>query len=168
LLERVATSADHLLAMPGFHGLQNIHPLIVHFPIALLSAALLVFWLSWLARHEAWGWTGLWLLGLGTLSALVAVWTGLQAGNGVMIAPSVREHILEHHEHYMLTILALSIILTAWAWLARPLPRRGRIGFLVLMLLMVAILVKGADYGGWMVFGYNAGGSLPQPIEFSQ
>jgi hypothetical protein len=39
---------------------------------------------------------------------------------------------------------------------------------MLLMLLMAAILVKGADYGGWMVFGYNAGGSLPQPIEFSQ
>jgi hypothetical protein len=28
--------------------------------------------------------------------------------------------------------------------------------------------VKGADYGGWMVYRYNAGGSLPQPIEFSE
>jgi hypothetical protein len=46
-------------------------------------------------------------------------------------------------------------------------PRVGRAGFLLLLLAMTAILVRGADYGGWMVFGYNAGGSLPQPVEFS-
>jgi uncharacterized membrane protein len=154
--------------MPGFGGLQNIHPLIVHFPIALLSSALLVFWFSWVAHRESWAWTGLWLLGLGTLGAIVAVWTGLGAADGVMIAPSVRERILEHHKHYMLTVLVFSIVLTVWAWLTRPMPQRGRIGFMLLMLLMAAILVKGADYGGWMVFGYNAGGNLPQPIEFSQ
>jgi hypothetical protein len=28
--------------------------------------------------------------------------------------------------------------------------------------------VTGADYGAWMVYSYNAGGSMPQPIEFSQ
>jgi hypothetical protein len=33
---------------------------------------------------------------------------------------------------------------------------------------MAIALIKGADYGAWMVYGYNAGGALPQPIEFSQ
>ena len=47
-------------------------------------------------------------------------------------------------------------------------PRRGRIAFVALMLLMASLIVKGADYGAWMVYGYNAGGMLPQPIEFSK
>jgi hypothetical protein len=85
-----------------------------------------------------------------------------------MIAPSVRSHILVYHEWSMLAVLALSIVLAAWALLARPMPRKGRIGFMLGLALMTVILAKGADYGGWMVFGYNAGGSLPQPIEFSE
>jgi hypothetical protein len=47
-------------------------------------------------------------------------------------------------------------------------PRRGRAGFIALMVVMALLLATGTDYGAWMVYGYNAGGSLPQPIEFSQ
>lgn len=109
----------------------------------------------------------MWMLGLGTLAAVVAVITGLYAGEGVMIAPAVREHILYYHKRYMLSVLALSVVLSIWAVWARPMPRRGRGGFLLLLVVLVVLIAKGADYGGWMVYGYNAGGSLPQPIEFS-
>lgn len=154
--------------MPGEQGLQNIHPLLVHYPIAFLTGSILIYFLALIARRESLEWTGLWMLGLGALAAAAAVWTGLRAGDGVMVAPSVREHILEHHKHYMIAAFALSAVLAAWGAIARPMPRRGRAAFLALLLVMGAILIKGADYGGWMVYGYNAGGSLPQPIEFSQ
>jgi uncharacterized membrane protein len=154
--------------MPGEQGLQNIHPLVVHYPIAFLTGSILIYCLALAARRESLQWTGLWMLGLGTIGAAIAVWTGLRASDGVMIAPSVREHILDHHKHCMIATLILSTILAAWACLARPMPRRGRVVFFVLLIAMGALLVKGADYGGWMVYGYNAGGSLPQPIEFSQ
>jgi hypothetical protein len=85
-----------------------------------------------------------------------------------MLAPSVRQHILVHHKQFMLAALGLSIVLGLWAWIARPMPRRGRVLFMIGLLVMTAILAKGADFGGWMVYGYNAGGSLPQPIEFTQ
>jgi len=111
---------------------------------------------------------GLWLLSLGTLGAAAAVYTGWSGSEGVMIAPSVREHILEYHKWLMLGVFCLSTVLTGWALLARPMPRKGRILFMIGLMLMSLVLAKGADYGGWMVFGYNAGGSLPQPIEFSQ
>ena len=67
----------------------------------------------------------------------------------------------------MTAVLVLSLLLSGWAVAARPVPRRGRIGFMTLLIVMMGLLVKGADYGAWMVYGYNAGGSLPQPIEFS-
>lgn len=141
--------------------------MVVHYPIALLTAAALMYFLAVIARRESWAWTGLWMLGLGTLAAAVAVWTGLRAAEGVMISPSVREHVLYYHKRYMLAVFALSIVLSGWALVARPMPRRGRWGFMVLLVAMVLLIAKGADYGGWMVYGYNAGGSLPQPIEFS-
>jgi hypothetical protein len=38
-----------------------------------------------------------------------------------------------------------------------------------MLLVMVALIVKGADYGGRMVYDYNAGGNAcGQPIDFSR
>jgi hypothetical protein len=51
----------------------------------------------------------------------------------------------------------------------RPLPRRGRAVFLLLLLVLVAALIRGADFGGRMVYDYNAGGdACGQPIEFTK
>jgi uncharacterized membrane protein len=166
-LERIRALAWEVLQLHGLRSLQNIHPLIVHYPIALLSVAVLFYFCAWILRLESLATTGLWMLGLGTLGAGAAVYTGLIAGEGVMLAPSVREHILVFHERLMLTVLGVSTVLAGWALLARPMPRRGRIVFVLGLLVMAALLVKGTDFGGWMVYGYNAGGSLPQPIEFS-
>jgi uncharacterized membrane protein len=168
LLERLLAGAKYLFGFHGASGLQNLHPLVVHFPIAFLFGALLMYLLAWIARRETWAWTGLWMLTLGTVGAGVAVWTGLRASASVMIAPSVRDHILVYHRGLMLIVFALSLALCLWALSARPMPRRGRSVFVMLFCIMTLLLAIGADFGGWMVYGYNAGGSLPQPIEFSK
>jgi uncharacterized membrane protein len=151
----------------GLETLQNLHPLVVHFPIAFLTASLPIYLVAWILRSESLESFGVWLLGLGTLSAAAAVYTGWSGSEGVMIAPSVRQHILIYHKWLMLAVLGLSTVLTGWALLARPTWRKSRALFVAGLVLMAVMLAKGADYGGWMVFGYNAGGSLPQPIEFA-
>jgi uncharacterized membrane protein len=156
------------LRFGGFEALQNVHPLVVHYPIALLTLAPVLYLIAWIAKRDSWAWAALLMLTLGTLSAAAAVWTGLRAGTSVMVAPSVRSHILVHHKHLMIAVFAMSVALSTWALAARPMPRRGRSGFMILMLTMTLLVAIGADYGAWMVYGYNAGGSLPQPIEFSQ
>ena len=158
----------HFAEFRGAQDLQNLHPLIVHYPIAFLTASVPIYLLAWILRRESLELVGLWLLLLGTLGAGLAVYTGLSGSEGVMIAPSVRDLVLTYHKWFMCTVLALSVLLAAWALLARPMPRRGRAFFMIGLVLMALVLTKGADYGGWMVFGYNAGGSLPQPIEFSK
>jgi len=168
LVERLVATLRHLIGLPGLEVLQNFHPLVVHYPMAFLSGAAATYVIAWSGRREAWAWTALWMLVLGTITAAVAVWSGLRASDGVMLTPVVRERILVHHKHYMLASFWLSAGLSTWALIARPMPRRGWFGFLTLLVLMVALIVKGADYGAWMVYGYNAGGSLPQPIQFSR
>jgi uncharacterized membrane protein len=157
----------HLLGFPGVAVLQNLHPLMVHFPIAFLTGATALYLGAAITRREPWAWVALWMLALGALGATAAVRTGLAAGQSVMVAPAVRARVLLQHEHMMLTAWVLSLALLVWAILAPPMPKRGALIFLALLLVMAGVLTKGADYGGWMVFGYNAGGSLPQPIEFS-
>jgi uncharacterized membrane protein len=159
----------HLFAFPRAQHLQNIHPLLVHFPIALLFAAALMYWLGFLARRESWLWTGLWTLVLGALGAAAAVGSGLYSEPGVMLAPSVKTALLAYHKRIMIAVLILSATLALWAVAARPMPARGRGVFLAMLVVVVALIAKGADYGGRMVYDYNAGGSAcGQPIEFSQ
>jgi uncharacterized membrane protein len=155
--------------LPGAAHLQNVHPLIVHFPLAFLTGAPIVYLLAWLTGRHAWASLALWLLVLGTLLGAVAVGTGLYAEDGVMVARSVRAELLVPHKRIMLATAALAAVLTIWAAVDRPLPRRGRAVFVVLLLVMLALLTKGADYGGRLVYDYNAGGNAcGQPIDFSQ
>jgi len=155
--------------LPGVQHLQNIHPLVVHFPIAFLVGAALFYFLSWIFRNQTFATTALLLLILGTLAAGAAVGTGLYAEEGVMVSRSVREHLLEYHENIMLGTLGLSIVLSIWALVARPFPKKRRWIFLVLLLVLVGVMTVGADYGARMVYDYNAGGSAcSQPIEFTK
>ncbi len=155
--------------LPGVQHLQNIHPLVVHFPIALLTSALLFYLLAWIFRNHSLAISGFSMLVLGTLSAGAAVAAGLYAEDGVMIALSVRDHLLDHHEDLMLTTLGLSVLSGIWATAARPFPRKWRVLFLFLLLVMCGVMAVGADYGARMVYDYNAGGNAcPQPIEFTK
>ncbi|MDE2009033.1 MAG: DUF2231 domain-containing protein [Candidatus Omnitrophica bacterium] len=154
--------------LPGAGNLQNLHPLAVHFPIAFLTAAGFIYVLAYVLRRDAWARTAFWFLGLGCLTAAVAVMTGLYAAGGVMVAKSVRQHLLHAHKLWMLATFYLSAILTLWAAFTNGFPKKGRLIFVVLSLILIAVMVKGADYGGRMVFDYNAGGdACGQPIEFS-
>ncbi len=154
---------------PGIQHLQNIHPLLVHFPIAFLVGAAFFYGLSWALGSSNLARTGFHLLLAGTLSAAAAVGTGLYAEDGVMIARSVREHLLEFHEGLMIATLILSVVLSIWTLAARPFPQRGRWGFILIFLALLAVMSLGADFGARMVYDYNAGGNAcPQPIEFTK
>ncbi len=153
--------------LPGASHLQNPHPLLVHFPIAFLCGATLFYFIAWALGRDSLAWTAMWMLVLGVLGAAAAVATGLYGAEGVMISPSVREHLLEPHEDLMLSTSGIALVLCIWAVIARPMPLRGRYLFLLALAVMAAMLAKGADYGGRMVFDYNAGGgACSQPIPF--
>jgi uncharacterized membrane protein len=155
--------------LPGVNHLQNIHPLVVHFPIAFLIGAALFYGLAWVLGKNSLAVTAFSLLVLGVLSAGAAVGTGLYAEDGVMVSFSVREHLLDAHEHYMLGVLGLSIVLGIWAVAARPFPKKRRPIFALLFLVMLTIMTLGADRGARMVYDYNAGGNAcSQPIEFTK
>ena len=155
--------------LPGVQHLQNIHPLLVHFPIAFLMGAALLFVLAWIFKHDRVAFAAFLLLLLGTLSAGGAVGTGLYAEDGVMVSRSVRGQLLDRHEDLMLTTLGLSVVLSVWAFVKRPFPRKGRVFFILLFFVLLGVMSIGADYGARMVYDYNAGGNAcSQPIEFTK
>lgn len=152
---------------PGASHLQNIHPLLVHFPIAFLYGAALLYFLAAMRAGEALKWAGFWMLVLGAIGTAAAVASGLYAGPGVMISESVRAELLRHHKHLMIAASLVTGVLTVWALAARPMPTRGRYLFLAGLAAVMCLIAVGADAGGEMVYGYNAGGSAcAQPIDF--
>jgi uncharacterized membrane protein len=155
--------------LPGVQHLQNIHPLVVHFPIAFWAGAALFYGLALGLRSDSTARTAFSLLILGTISAAIAVATGLYGEEGVMIARSVRAHLLEPHKKIMLSTLGMSVILATWAVISRPFPIKGRAVFLLILLILLGTMTVGADYGARMVYDYNAGGNAcSQPIEFTR
>ncbi len=155
--------------LPGVQHLQNIHPLVVHFPIAFLVGAALFYLFALIFRSNSLATTAFSLLILGTIAAGAAVGTGLYGEEGVMVSRSVREHLLETHEKLMLVTLGLSIVSAIWAVFARPFPKKGRPFFLLLFLVLLMVMSVGADYGARMVYDYNAAGNAcSQPIEFTK
>ena len=153
---------------PGASQLQNPHPLVVHFPIAFLYGAALLYFIAWLTRRDTIAWTALWFLVLGLLAAAIAAGTGYWSAGGVMLDPSVKQNVLEPHLRLMFATSALAALLTLWAILQRPMPSApARYFFLLGLLAMIALMTKGADYGGIMVYDYNGGGAAcPQPIQY--
>ncbi len=155
--------------LPGIGHLQNIHPLVVHFPIAFLIGSLIFYLLAVAIRQGTLATTAFSLLVAGALAAVAAVGTGLYAEPGVMISHSVREELLSMHKRFMIATLAAGAVLTLWAVADRPFPRKGRVLFLLLFLLLLGIMSAGADYGARMVYDYNAGGNAcSQPIDFTK
>jgi len=155
--------------LPGASQLQNYHPLLVHFPIAFIYGASLLYFLAWIAASEKLQWTALWMLLLGAVSAAVALLSGFYAAPGLMVSESVRDELLSHHKHLMVASSIVTGALTIWALASRPMPTRFRYIFLAGLLAVMLLIASGADLGGEMVYGYNAGGSAcPQPIDFKK
>lgn len=139
---------------PGIKTLGlNVHPLLVHFPIALLTTFFLLDVLGVsLGRPNLRRVAG-WMLYLGAPAAVCAAAAGLYAAATVPHGEAVHE-IMEWHERLGLTVTTLSLVLAGWRLAARGnFSSMANALHLLLATLMMACLVFGADLGGFMVYG---------------
>jgi uncharacterized membrane protein len=130
-------------------ALEEIHPLVIHFPIALLSTSVLLDAVAVLWRQERFQWAGLFNLILGMVSALVAVVTGFLADTleGHMEDPFP---IYTTHGSMQLVIVALFAGMLVWRWRTGgrlPSERRQQWLYLAWGLIAVASLFYGAHLG---------------------
>lgn len=143
------------LLMPGIAGMENIHPLFVHFPIAFLSTFFMLDLVGTLAKKQHWRNIASWLLYLGTIAAAFTVIAGFIAANTVPHGEDVHE-IMEQHEHYGIWVLSLAAILSVWRWKAGDAISGGANSFFLIMSGLLCILMAlGADLGGLMVYQYG-------------
>ena len=143
------------ILMPGISSMANIHPLLVHFPIAFLSAFFILDMLGTLAKKPHWRNVAGWLLYLGTAAAAFAVTAGLIAASTVAHSEEVHA-IMERHEHFGVSVLTLATLLSIWRIKTGGVIQGGANSFfLALAALLCSLMTLGADLGGLMVYRYG-------------
>ena len=140
--------------LPGIANLDNIHPLLVHFPIALLSSFFIVNLMAHFVKKDTLVTVASWLLYLGAFSAIFTVLAGFSAAESVAHSESVHD-IMEHHEDVGVSILSLSLGLSAWRLRSGLLQGWKKGVFLTLTVLLFGLIIQGADLGGLMVYKYG-------------
>ncbi len=150
--------------LPGLAVMDNLHPLLVHFPIALLSLFFVLDFAGSLAGKSSWRHVAGWLLYCGTLLTGFTVTAGLMAANSVAHGDDVHD-IMEQHEHLGIAVLVLAVILVTWRLLAKPMiVGAANTLYLLFAVILCGLLMLTADLGGLMVYGY---GVAVKPVEQS-
>ena len=140
--------------------MESVHPLIVHFPIALLLTALVLDLLAVARKRPAWHRIALWNLALGTLGAAAAVATGLQAEDVAKHSFEIWQ-IIELHKRLGITTLILGMMVAGWRLAHRDqLTPRARFLTLAATVIMASTLSIGGYLGGRLVYEFGVGGSF--------
>ncbi len=133
------------------HVFARMHPMIVHFPIAMLLVAAMVDWLGLLARRQKeWLSVVRWMLGVSSITALVAVTAGWLLADQEGFKPAT---VFVHRW------LGVATAIVSWAgwglleWAERTNSRWLR-GAARVVILVGAILVSLTGHtGGELVYG---------------
>ncbi|HEX7898910.1 MAG TPA: DUF2231 domain-containing protein [Planctomycetota bacterium] len=128
----------------------RFHPLVVHFPIALLTIAALVEGWGLARRRTAAGDTSWICVGIGALSAIVATVMGYAFAEGKTSDPDT----LQLHERLGLITTIVSVLTVALAWRARRSGGTGGPAMAFRAFLFVSALGVGVTghFGGEMVY----------------
>jgi uncharacterized membrane protein len=141
--------------MPGLAAMANIHPMLVHFPIAFLSSFVLLDVFATLANKPQWRKFATCFLYCGTVMAMFTVMAGFVAANSVEHSEKVHE-IMERHEAFGIMVLSLATILSIWRLRCGD-QLKGDMNTLHLIIatMLGLCLALGADLGGLMVYKYG-------------
>jgi uncharacterized membrane protein len=145
-------------------ALPNLHPALVHFPIALTAVALL-FDMSVFIRGQ-WAWVersaaALWVLA--AAGAGVTYAAGRVAADGAgALSPAAEATLASHADAALATVSALVVIALFRVWLTRRDGGEARVGRepLRVVVLLAALLVQGlvaytGDLGGALVYRHG-------------
>lgn len=139
----------------------SVHPLIIHFPIALLIFAILFDVVSWRRPQSAWlKSTTLSLYVLGGLSAIGAFISGRLAADVAAVPPQAHGTLSEHADLGLFT----AIFFTLYALLRWVLRRHRftahRMGGLLMLIVAAAgigLLFETAEHGAKLVYRHGVG-----------
>ncbi len=149
--------------MPGLEATLNIHPLFVHFPIALTLAAIpLIFYSFFTGKSGAMD-TAATMIYMAAIAAILTLLTGNMAADSLG-HDSPAHDLVHNHKYFMYWYTGLISILAmlnyfirradAPAWVSHWSTKAVR---MVLLFSSATILIIGTDRGGLLVFGHGMG-----------
>jgi len=144
----------------------NWHPLFVHFTVALLSVAVVLFVLAALLKgyvlRGQWLTVARWNLWLGIGFAVITVIAGWYAYNTV--AHDTPSHAaMTEHRNWALVTLAVFVLLGVWSVWRHRAGTEPNAPFLAGLVIALALLMSTAWHGGELVYRYGLGVmSLPK------
>ena len=135
----------------------RVHALIVSFPVALLTTAVLFELASLVLKKAALRPIGFALLLVGTLAAGAAVLIGLQAEDAIQHGDAIH-HLMDEHETLAYFTLGTFAVVALWRLVReRKMGSAERVAAFVLSLAGLGFLVDTGHHGGKMVFEHAAG-----------
>jgi len=145
-------------------SLASLHPIVVHFAIALLIAGAVFRWLSLTGRLSFASPAAASLLLVGTVAAVMAVKSGTDAHGPVERIPGVVDAVIAH-EHWGERARNAFIVVAVAELVVLLLARRGKerlavIASAVLCVPAVFCLYEAGEHGGELVYEYAGGPGL--------
>ena len=132
----------------------HLHPMLVHFPIALFVTALILEISAVLFRKENLHKSALTIFTIGTLMTPLVVQSGLWQAEDLHLDHPLLD---QHRQFAYLTMWGSLIALTGVIVLKNTFAKYARIFFLASLLVIVGLVAMTADRGGDMVFEYGVG-----------
>ena len=132
----------------------HLHPMIIHFPIALFLVALALDILSFMTKRETFHHSAI------TLYCLAALITPLVVRTGIWEATKLglSHPLLDEHRTLALWTMWISLMSLPLLWfIKKEAAKYFRIVFLVFLMATSILVSLGADKGGRMVFEYGVG-----------
>jgi len=126
--------------------MKPLHPLLVHFPIALLFLSVAADLVAFLSNSASLRNTGWWALIGAALGGVVTVAAGVYDMRRATLQEEVH-HLVHQHMKVGFALLAAIIGLTVWRWTVYTRPERS----VSAVYLDVALLTMGlAGFQGWL------------------
>jgi uncharacterized membrane protein len=144
----------------GFSQIQTLHPAVVHFPVALVPAALVLYGLGQFIEKPGLRLGGKLCLFMGAGSAMLSVLTGGLALGGLPRVGDARR-LLDAHLLAAGLFMLVTLLLAGWSMAhAAHRPKRPRL-FLAALALDCLLVLQTADLGARLVYLKGAGVQAP-------
>jgi uncharacterized membrane protein len=147
----------------------HIHPMIVHFPIALLIVGFVFDIISLFFKKDFFSWAGFTLLVLGAIGTIAALLSGNLAGSGITEEGMLKQALEIHESAAELTIWLVSIAALFRIVIVYLKKYSGALKALSMVLFLASVLAiaRTGYYGGELVFKHAAGVELDLGFDFN-
>jgi uncharacterized membrane protein len=146
--------------------LSNLHPQIVHFPIAILILYAVFELIGIISKKDSLQKTAHLLLAIGVLTAIAAVLTGNQAAELVKLKLSTNfESLIEEHETFATITLwyfFATLVLRTYLILKKKFNGVYKYLFIPIVLVGVYFIYQTGNHGGKLVYKYGIGTEVMQ------